>query len=102
MHYGVAVIPTHSRKPRDQANVENGVLQVERWILACLRHHTFLGLSELNTAIQTLLARLNQRPFKKLPDSRQSAFVAPDQPALRPLPAMPYEYAEWKKARVNL
>ncbi|MGE4096173.1 MAG: IS21 family transposase, partial [Candidatus Binatia bacterium] len=101
-HYGIAVIPARSRKPRDKAKVENAVLQVERWILACLRHHTFLSLSALNTAIQTLLARLNQRPFKKLPGSRHSAFVALDQPALRPLPVMPYEYAEWKKARVNI
>lgn len=101
-HYGVAVIPARSRKPRDKAKVENGVLQVERWILACLRHQTFLSLSALNAAIQTLLTRLNQRPFKKLPGSRHSAFVALDQPVLRPLPLQPYEYAQWKKARVNI
>lgn len=101
-HYGLAVIPARSRKPRDKAKVENGVLQVERWILACLRHHTFLSLSALNTAITRLLTVLNQRPFKKLPGSRHSAFVALDQPALRSLPAVPYEYAEWKKARVNI
>lgn len=101
-HYGVAVIPARSRHPRDKAKVENGVLQVERWILACLRHQTFLSLSALNDAIHTLLTRLNQRPFKKLPGSRHSAFVMLDQPALRPLPALPYEYAEWKKARVNI
>jgi transposase len=101
-HYGIAVIPARSRKPRDKAKVENGVLQVERWILACLRHQTFLSLSALNTAIQPLLTRLNHRPFKKLPGSRHSAFAALDQPALRPLPLHPYEYAEWKKARVNI
>lgn len=101
-HSGVAVIPARSRKPRDKAKVENGVLLVERWILACLRHHTFLSLSELNTAIHRLLPLLNQRPFKKLPGSRHSAFVALDQPTLRPLPTIPYEYAEWKKARVNI
>ena len=101
-HYGVAVIPARSRKPRDKAKVENAVLVVERWILACLRHHTFLSLSELNSTLQTLLTRLNQRPFKKLPGTRQSAFLALDHPVLRPLPLQPYEYAEWKKARVNI
>ena len=45
---------------------------------------------------------LNQRPFKKLPGSRQSVFEALDRPALRPLPAQPYEYAEWKLVRVNI
>jgi transposase len=29
-------------------------------------------------------------------------FAALDRPALRPLPAQPYEYAEWKQARVNI
>jgi transposase len=36
-HYGVTVLPARVRKPRDKAKVENGVLVVERWILACLR-----------------------------------------------------------------
>jgi len=45
---------------------------------------------------------LNARPFKKLPGSRQSLFETLDRPALRPLPAQPYEYAEWKHARVNI
>ena len=75
---------------------------VERWILACLRHHTFFSLLELNTAIADLLGPLNQRAFKKLPGSRQSVFESLDRPALRPLPTQPYEYAEWKLVRVNI
>ena len=75
---------------------------VERWILARLRKQTFFSLPELNRAIHYLLTALNQRPFKKLPGCRRSQFEALDQPALRPLPAQPYEYAEWRKARVNL
>ena len=39
-HYGIAVIPARSRKPRDKAKVENGVLIVERWILAYLRNRS--------------------------------------------------------------
>ena len=75
---------------------------VERWILARLRQQTFFSLQELNRAIQHLLTALNQRPFKKLPGCRRAQFEALDQPALRPLPAQAYEYAEWRKARVNL
>ena len=75
---------------------------VERWILARLRHHTFCSLLELNTAIADLLVPLNQRPFKKLPGSRQSMFEALDRPALRPLPAPAYAYAEWKLGRVHI
>jgi len=101
-HYGVAVVPARVRKPRDKAKVESGVLVVERWILACLRHHTFFTLAELNAAIRPLLQALNRRPFKKLPGSRQELFESLESPALKPLAATPYEYAQWKKARVNI
>ncbi len=64
-HYGVAILPARVRKPRDKAKVEAGVLVVERWILARLRHRTFFSLGELNAAIRELLERLNTRAFKK-------------------------------------
>jgi len=101
-HYGVAVLPTRVRRPRDKAKVEAGVLVVERWILAALRHRTFFSLAELNAAIGELLEKLNARPFKKLPGSRREHFESLDKPALQPLPAAPYVYAEWKKARVHI
>ena len=41
-HYNTAVMPARPYKPRDKAKVENGVLLVERWILARLRHQTFI------------------------------------------------------------
>ena len=101
-HYGVAVIPARAAKPRDKAKVEVGVQVVERWIVARLRHHTFFALAEVNAAIHPLLLALNTRPFKKLPGSRRRLFETLDRPALQPLPAQPYEYAEWKRARVNI
>ena len=101
-HYGVAVIPARVRKPRDKAKAEAGVQVVERWVLARLRNRQFFSLAELNATIAALLVELNQRPFKKLPGCRASQFEAIDQPALKPLPAQAYEYAEWKKARVHI
>jgi transposase len=101
-HYGVAALPGRVRSPRDQAKVEAGVQLVQRWILARLRHRKFFSLAELNTEIRRLLEDLNRRPFKKLPGSRRSQFEALDRPALKPLPAEPYAYADWLKARVQL
>jgi len=101
-HYGIAVLPTRVRRPRDKAKVETGVQVVERWILAVLRHRTFFSLAELNTAIRELLEKLNARPFKKLPGCRRAHFESLDKPALQPLPTEPYVYAEWKKARVHI
>jgi len=101
-HYGVAVIPARVRRPKDKAKAEVGVQIVERWVLAALRHHTFFSLHQLNRRIAELLVQLNNRPFRKLPGSRQSQFEALDRPALQALPATPYAYADWKKARVNI
>ena len=101
-HYGVAVIPAWVGKPKHKAKVESGVLLVERWILAALRNRTFFSLSRLNEAIAQLLKRLNNRPFKKLDGSRRSLFESIDKPALKPLPPERYEFAIWKKARVNI
>lgn len=101
-HYGVAVLPARARRPKDKAKVENGVLVVTRWVLARLRHQRFFSLNELNRALHGLLHDLNQRPFKKLPGCRASAFAEMDQPALHALPVLRYEYAEWQVARVGV
>jgi transposase len=101
-HYQTAVLPARPYKPKDKAKAEAAVLLVERWILARLRHQTFFSLAELNTAIADLLPALNQRPFQSRSESRQSLFEALDRPALRPLPATPYVYAEWRKARPGI
>lgn len=101
-HYGVAVVPARSRKPKDKAKVEVGVQVVERWILAPLRDRTFFSLAELNQAIRELLTPLNERTMKHLGKSRRELFVELDQPALQPLPKEPYEFALWKKARVHI
>ena len=101
-HYGTSVLPARVRKPKDKAKVEGGVLLVERWILAALRNRTFFSLTELNQAIGELLERLNQRAFKKLPGSRLEHFQTIDKPALMPLPATLYVFAQWKKARVHI
>lgn len=101
-HYQTAILPARVRKPRDKAKVETGVQGVEQRILAPLRHRTFFSLTDLNQAIRELLVEYNQRPFQKLPGSRQSLFEELEQPVLKPLPAQRYEYAEWKTATVNI
>jgi transposase len=100
-HYSVAVIPARSKKPRDKPKAELSVLLVQRWVLARLRNQRFFNLDEANRAIAALLTDLNNRPFKKLPGCRRSVFDEIDRPALRPLPERPYQYAEWKVARVG-
>lgn len=100
VHYNVAVIPARVRKPRDKAKAEAGVLLVERWILAALRKLTFFNIGELNQAIRELLDKLNSRPFRKMAGSRHELFERIDRPALSPLPAQRFTFAQWKWARV--
>jgi transposase len=102
MHYGVGVLPTRPYKPRDKAKVEGGVLLVERWIVAALRHRRFFSLSELNQAIRELLEKLNQRLFRKRSGSRATLFAELDRPALQPLPAERFQLHHWSQARVNI
>jgi transposase len=67
LHYGVGVIPARPRKPRDKAKVEVGVQIAQRWIVAALRYRRFFSVAQLNLAIGELLAKINQRPFRKRP-----------------------------------
>jgi transposase len=101
-HYGTTVIPARPGKPKDKAKVESSVLIVERWILAALRNHRFFSLAELNKAICEKLTIFNQRPLQKMKASRQHLFETIDKPALSPLPAHRYEFAQWKKVTVNI
>jgi transposase len=101
-HYGTAVIPARPYKPRDKAKVEVGVQIVQRWILARLRNRRFFSLVELNQAIRELVTQLNDRPMRGWGTTRRALYEQLDRPAMRPLPPIPYEYATWKRCRVNL
>jgi transposase len=101
-HYGTVVIPARPYKPRDKAKVEVGVQVAERWIIAVLRHERFTSLAALNERVAELVERINLRPFKKLEGSRQSLFDELERPVLHPLPATRYEFATWKRAKVNI
>ena len=101
-HYATSIIPARPGKPKDKAKAEAGVLMVKRWILAALRNRTFFSLEELNQAIREKLTILNNRKFQKLDTTRAGLFKTVEKPALKPLPPRPYEFADWKKATVNI
>lgn len=101
-YYGVAVMPARVAKPRDKTKAEKGVQVVENWIMASLRNRFFFNIDELNQVLAECLEDLNNRPFQKIPGSRKSVFESLEKPALRPLPALRYQFARWKKAKVNI
>jgi len=101
-HYDAGILPARPRKPKDKAKVEAGVRFAQSYILGRLRHLTFFSLAECNTAIKGALDRMNERPMRRLGVSRRDLFDCIERPALRPLPAADWEYAEWRRARVGL
>jgi transposase len=101
-YYGTAILPARIIKPRDKSKVEAGVQIVEERILAPLRNRQFFSLAEINQAIVPLLAELNSRQMQGRDHSRADLFAIIDQPALKPLPARPYEIGIWSRARVHI
>nr|VFK70252.1 MAG: Transposase [Candidatus Kentron sp. TUN] len=41
-------------------------------------------------------------PSRRIPSAKRPLFETLDSPVLRPLPPTPYEYAQWKKAKIGL
>lgn len=100
-HYGAAIIPARVRKPKDKPNVEGSVGSISTWITAALRNDQFFSLAELNRAIKEKLTAFNARLFQKKEGSRICLFREEELPLLAPLPATPYELAQWKQATVQ-
>ncbi|MGB7297316.1 MAG: IS21 family transposase, partial [Candidatus Aminicenantales bacterium] len=93
-YYGAAVLPTRVRAPKYKAKVETAVKIVEM-LLARLRKRQFFSLEEINDALRPLVDALNDRAMEHLGKSRRQLYEELDRPALRPLPAEPFEMAEW-------
>ncbi|NSW93002.1 MAG: transposase, partial [Firmicutes bacterium] len=57
---------------------------------------------DLKQVVKSLLEEANNRPFQKREGCRKSLFHEVEKAALKPLPNKPYQYAIWKKAKVNI
>ena len=101
-HYGVEGFPARSRKPRDKALVENGVLHGERWILAPLRNHVFHDLASLNRAIAVQVEKINTRPYADgTGENRNERFEGVDLPHMKPLPTRRWQRTLWRQNTVH-
>ena len=61
----------------------------------------YSALAELNDSIREKLNAYNARKFQEKECSRLSLFLGEEMPLLAPLPATPFELAEWKQATVQ-
>jgi len=97
-----SVLPARPYKPRDKAKVEAGVRFAQTYILGRLPAQTFFSLAECNQAIAQVMQRMYERPMRHLGLSRRELFEKIERGALTPLPVEDWEFAEWRRARVNL
>ena len=102
-HYRTVVIPARPGKPKDKGKVETAVQIVERSVLAPIRNEKFFSVASLNKRVKKLAEEANSAPLQKGEgENRGELFEQMDLPAMRPLPPVPYEYTEIKKAKVHI
>lgn len=94
--YGAVVLPARIRKPRDKGAVENAVLIASRRILAALRNTRFLSFEALADAVRDQLEQLNRSPLTGRSETRWDVYLQEEKAFMQALPAVSYEYAEWK------
>ena len=99
-HYGFAIIPARSAKPKDKALVESQVKRVYNRVYSKLRNRQFYSLIDLNKAISELISRHNQTRMQQRPYTREERFHAKEKELLKELPANIYEVKLYAKVTV--
>lgn len=99
-HYGCAVMPARSRKPRDKSLVENHVRTLYTRVYAELSSQTFFSLKDLNLAIRFYIEKHNAMLFQGKDYSRKQVFEETETEALKPLPEARYEIKKYTMVTV--
>ena len=99
-HYGMAILPARSRKPRDKAWVERMVQIIYTRIFAPLRNQVFTSIKALNDAITELLEAHNSKPLQQRKESRKELFQAHEKAMMLPLPQDAYELKQYLYVKV--
>ena len=100
-YYNLAIVPARPKSPRDKDRVEYAVNLVQSKIIPNLKEQIFFSFSELNEAIVHEVDKINKKPYQKRPGSRQEVFEQVDLPAMKSLPAHPFQTPETKMVRVS-
>ena len=98
-HYGVAILPTRSRKPKDKALVEGMVKLSYQRIYTNIPEREIMPLNELNEAIKKYLVDHNNTKLTGREYSRTDQLII-EQPSLQPLPEKRYEMRKIKQVTV--
>ena len=100
-YYGAVILPARVRKPRDKSSAENSVLIASRRILAKLRNVQILSFIDLKNRVAIALEQINEAPLTGKSESRWMSYLAEEKDFMLPLPASPYELAQWASPKVQ-
>ncbi|MHC4622128.1 MAG: IS21 family transposase [Planctomycetota bacterium] len=100
-HFQTAIVPARPRHPKDKAIVEGTVKLVMRYFKWRYRKHTFTSIQEINHALADVIERLNNKVHSRFKISRWERWRNTEKEKLLPLPTTPYEYIEWKDAKLH-
>ena len=98
-HYGIAILPARSRKPKDKAHVENMVKLSYQNIYTNLPEYQIVPLNELNGLIGQHLVAFNDAALTGKQCSRTDQWMM-EQSSLHPLPETGYEMRKVKQVTV--
>lgn len=97
-HYGFLVAPCRPATPQHKGKVESGVHFVQRNFFA---GRTFADARQANADLLAWCRRVGQRVHGTTHKRPLEVFESVEKPALRPLPAQPYDLAIAKKAKLH-
>ena len=98
-HYGVLVDPCRAGRPKDKPQVERAVPYVRE---SYWRGRDFDTLHTMvEGAVQWSRTVADKRPHRSVQATVGEVYRERELPALRPLPAEPFEVAHWAKAMVH-
>jgi hypothetical protein len=101
-YYGGFVDTSRVAHPKDKGKVERDVQTVREAVRKTIVQNPGIGLSELNRLIiDWSINTYGQKEHGTTREKPYSVFVEREKPALKPLPAEPFELAVWKKATVH-
>jgi transposase len=101
-HYGCFIDPCRVSHPKDKGKVERDVQTVRQQFRKLLLTHPSLTLAQANQLIQQwAINEYGQRDHGTTHWKPYPTFCEVEQPQLRPLPAQPFDLAQWKQAKVH-
>lgn len=101
-YYGLSVLPTRVRKPKDKSRVEGAVHHLYQQVYSRMRHQTYYSLEELNQALSGYCHDFNHRVMKHYGLSREALYERDEQQHMRPLPSQGYELVKRYQLQVGV